>query len=765
MTAGGRTVATCLGCTLVVSILPGPALGAEKGGAAPAACLDRLYRNTHPARCLAMEVSVRREVPRLQMVYRFARRSPKADLGGVAPADAKTPKLKRQAIPFGVAYASDRPRCTIQVTSLSPGVLIETDASALDLFLGAKTPPQWLAWRAGGKTVVRPAKGRVPLGRLDEPWLLAWWGSRTPVKSAPVEYLKQYNRTFDQPLLILLQRPVQSIEAAADRWRLRFAGSAGVVVLMPLLGLNSPTGEQTHRWAKNLPTEVLVGARAGARRMRSVPVAVSETCELTDSGVRITESFTHRAIKDHWNTPAEPWAMLPPIFGLARAMGGPVELARPAKAQAKDLPWLASFGPLTVLDESRRVSFTIRIPQLAQILARRPVWFSGPRASKKHQVLLAQLRAEIDKVLAVNEHMAPFCNLGAGIKGNWHWGNPAETIITLSWALPFLEPAKADALKAYLRKEFEACDPLEISHAPLGAGARRELYHWDPAGKWAKLRFAKNPWRTPNLLNLYAVSQYVDSAGGRAAAKRLWPRVRQYLARFLEAGGTVWDGGESAFAQDGLRFGAQANLNAHVSGYLGYTRLARLAGDKQAERLGTCLLARGLAVLYAAAYYHQYLIDRGLREGLVNFPPRFFCDTEKFQANRLASFSAGGLYFGNGFREMEMPYHFLVDLTPEIGEFLHAYCRRPVAVTVKWMMWKNPGCWLNRGLRPFPSAQGEHWIIEPWVPWTNFLGLAEVVRPPADELYHYVGDSRARFGDLYYIQRLALALRAYERQH
>jgi hypothetical protein len=47
------------------------------------------------------------------------------------------------------------------------------------------------------------------------------------------------------------------------------------------------------------------------------------------------------------------------------------------------------------------------------------------------------------------------------------------------------------------------------------------------------------------------------------------------------------------------------------------------------------------------------------------------------------------------------------------------------------------------------------------VPWTNFLALSLAIQLPPEELYYYVGDSRARFGDLCYIQRLALALRAF----
>jgi len=39
--------------------------------------------------------------------------------------------------------------------------------------------------------------------------------------------------------------------------------------------------------------------------------------------------------------------------------------------------------------------------------------------------------------------------------------------------------------------------------------------------------------------------------------------------------------------------------------------------------------------------------------------------------------------------------------------------------------------------------------------------FGRVAQEDADELCWYVGDSRARFGDLHHLQRLALALRDY----
>jgi len=742
------------------------AVGISLACTAGAGELTRLY--TRPQmRSLAMQLRLRprwvKKGPLLQglfIEYAMARGGSRANLGFIQPAGIGQTKAKVVTSKWGGGLRIEEPAFEVSAAPICPGVVVKTAVSRVEFFGGLKVLPQFLAWSANGKVQVKPATGTVPIGRMDQPWLLAWWGEKTPVTIRQGdEYLKHFSRSADHPVLLLPQHPVKSVQVGKDRWTVSFATKAGTVVIMALYGLNNPTGRETAGWAKGLPPQVAAQARDWARRMRRVPTDVTETYQLVKDGVRITEKFQYQDIDDAWKTPKQSWAFLPPIFGLARATGGPIEVT----GAARDLPWLGSFGPLTVVDGRDSISFTIKIPQLEGYISKEPVWLKGEKADPRFRVLRDQLREEIDKILAVNEHMAPFHNLGAGIGGNWHWGNPGETIITLTWALPFLEPAKAAALKDYIKREFEAYDPLRISFAPFGKGARREFHDWDPTGKWEKSGFARSPRTSKNLHNLYAVWQYVANVAGKEAGKALWPRVKKYLEEDLPKAAYVWDGGESSAPQEQFRFKRMVNTTARLNGYLAYTRFARLAGDKEAESLGTCLFARGLAVTYAMAHYNQYLIDRGLQEGLVNFPPAFFCANERFQANRLPSFRANGLYFGNGFRQMEMPYHFFVDLSPEVGQFLHDYCRDPVTVTVKWMMWKCPTCWLNKGLRPFPSAQGEHWIIEPWVPWTNFLALSLAMRLPPDELYYYVGDGRAKFGDLYYIQRLALALRAWAR--
>jgi hypothetical protein len=200
-------------------------------------------------------------------------------------------------------------------------------------------------------------------------------------------------------------------------------------------------------------------------------------------------------------------------------------------------------------------------------------------------------------------------------------------------------------------------------------------------------------------------------------------------------------------------------LNSRLSGYLGYVRLARRAGDKEAEALGIALLARGLAITHAMAHYHQYLFEQGQADGLVNMPLGFSQDA-RFHGYRLPMLQSEGLVFGVGFRNHEMPLKFFTDLSPEVATFLRRDCAKPATLSMKWTQWKCPGLWMNRGLAPFNSFQHENWLMEPWVPWAHFLGLSATAMP-ANDLCWYVADSPAKFGDLYYIQRLCLALRAF----
>lgn len=713
--------------------------------------------------------------------------------GGVAPSGGEPLKLKPVSEPMRRGFFDVERGFEITCSRLHPGAVVKSSAGKIDLFVGLGRKvgsnvlhlPQSVAWSAGGKVIVTPATGSLDLSGMDEPWLLVWWGNESPgfplSLGADLNQNVSYDhrRPYDFPLVILLQNQATELAVKEDRWTLSFGKTTGTVVLLPLSGqlpqAFNKTGEtvagpywnpgphpvyesSTVKWKTGLPESIIAEVRSWAGRMRRLPNAVEEEFRVLPDGIEITERFEYVEIGDAWKTPSRPWAILPPIFSLSKVNGELIEVQQ----QARDLRWLGGFGPLTVVDGSDTLTYRIKIPQLDRYLFEmdRPVAGRVPN-SPKEKIVRKILNEEIEKILAAGKHLAPFRNNPNYPGANWHWGNPGETIVSLIWALPWLDDQRAEKLKAYIKSEYKAYDPLESSFAPLAEGVRREHHLWDPDGRIAKSRWAKKSDATPNPYNLYAAWLYVRDIAGKQAGHVLWPRVKEFFQQQLELEEFSWDAGESIRRIPSKQMRAQySNLNARLASYLAYARFARLAGDDEAEQLGRCLLARGLVVKHAQAYYHHDLARTGLRRGLEPpWPPGMFTGDKDFRGFFLAGLAPGGLDFHRMFRGTDAPYAYFYDLTPEIGQFLYDYCHKPVKACVGYVNWWNPGIWSNKGDRVFP--QGEYFIIEPWIPWVNFLAVATAVQAPPDELSHQLGETRAKLGDLYYIQRLALTLRAY----
>ena len=483
------------------------------------------------------------------------------------------------------------------------------------------------------------------------------------------------------------------------------------------------------------------------------PTAVRTALAVTETGVRATETFVFPA------DAGEVWAALPSGFALAQVMGGPVQVDGPAR----DVGVSGPFGPLVVLEGSDTIAYTVSIPGLKDYLFDRPAWTNAPKDSPFYNALRDRLREEIDKILTLGrEGMAPFVHRGTGSNPTLQWNSPAETIIALCWALPFLEPARQEALRGYIREFYEKYDPLVFTAIEPSVGARREYYDIRPVdariGRAALGR---------DMHGLYAVWQYVESVAGANAAKDVLPAIRSFLNAEMNFN---WDAGENTgtFRARGVIW---STMNNRINGYIGAARLARLADDTATEQLAVALLARAAAVRVGQAHFHQWLIrsehpdafkqfEHSLR-GLVHVPQGAFGQPEGWMANQLPLVEGGGLHFSAGFRRMDLPYVFLNELTPELGQLLHDHARTPIETAARYIMWKVPGCWLMRGPKDFRAGQGEDWVPQPYFGWITFMTLATVLREPPEELAWYVGDSVARFGDMFYLQRLAMALRAF----
>src|SRR5690606_22392879 len=101
-----------------------------------------------------------------------------------------------------------------------------------------------------------------------------------------------------------------------------------------------------------------------------------------------------------------------------------------------------------------------------------------------------------------------------------YWSNPADTIYTLLRARPHLTPALRTRLDTYLKAEFNAYPPYEITHIGWKDGAAREVFTLPPevqAGRAAYIPLKQVtgfPGWTYNPFGFYAMWKYAEAYGG-----------------------------------------------------------------------------------------------------------------------------------------------------------------------------------------------------------------------------------------------------------
>ena len=187
-------------------------------------------------------------------------------------------------------------------------------------------------------------------------------------------------------------------------------------------------------------------------------------------------------------------------------------------------------------------------------------------------------------------HLAPWLFLvnvpgsGADDRGDVYWHNPAETLYLLAEAAPLLSPESRKALTEYLRAEREGFPPEKQRSVPFAEGARREFC--EPAKallkKWEEKNLGYLTKSPPDIWSLYGLARYYELIGEKPTGE-VMACCREIVARSLEHrdwATLYWRRGHTP------AFNAVHGVNQLFAGLIGYIRLARLAGDKEAENLG-----------------------------------------------------------------------------------------------------------------------------------------------------------------------------------
>jgi len=333
-----------------------------------------------------------------------------------------------------------------------------------------------------------------------------------------------------------------------------------------------------------------------ADKAEAISAAVEETYayDAASDTVSVAVKFDRRG-----------FAPLPPMLAVAVKYGFPAEFqTKPAETGA-----VTPLGPLMGFDGAD--GYTWKIKGLARYVLQRPVLGGGQPPKELQDALDAQ----VAKVLA-RGHLAPWLVLvnvpgsDPDGRGDVYWDDPAETLYLLAEAAPVLRVEATGVLRQYLETERPAWPPETRSALPYATGVRRETFGPSPAllKKWEESILGWRTKRPPGLWSLYGLARYADAAGEKPS-KEVMDKCRDIVNQSLEHRDWTtlyWLRGHTP------EFNAVHGANRFFAGAVGCIRLARMAGDKDAEALGWGLLARAAALRFAMGKYAQFMSDAHL---------------------------------------------------------------------------------------------------------------------------------------------------------
>lgn len=705
---------------------------------------------------------------------------------------------------------------------LTPAVLVHAE-SDLDLLAGTKyigqylrrqepredpkssrrtpvgtTLPALCAFRQGDKVVTQTLKDlqRGLPGDLHKKWILLWYGEGSffqSVKAAGLDLNGRpaNNRTWsryaykaDSPLLLLFDSPVRSITAEDDAVRVRFADGKGKVMIVPILGESLPPAAESGLWKDGLPEAIVKRCDWWSDHAGKYPLGVTESYryDASTDTVTVAEQFQFAPFRDGSSFAAP----VPAIVATASLEGFPIEFS--TRPEDPDLvtsagSWLAVPGV---------ESYEIRFPGLGKYVRPRPT-----PAGTAPAPLLAELRDQVGRIVAAG-HLAPWFPVGKNAPG-WYYqrytqdlvhGYPGEVLAALAEALGYLKPEMRRQAIEYMRRERREYPPEEISHLFGGQGARRESYAFTFSPGYLADRPPRgtanniNVMRSNNFfvrhklihpLAMYQLAAYYQAVGKTDLPQR-WQKILAIRRPFLAAadwatGSTYqWPGQISVYS---YQWGGTTLLNTSIwhgnggvidadyffAASIGQIRLARLAGDAEAEQQGWGLLARSAALRFALGKMRDHLYGKGILMAPPDGPrwhspeedvrPVYMLDEYGMtlsNVSRNAGHTGGLIPLYGAVPEVALFAHDF--LSEETGRFYKTY----EEVLPDWAL-----AWGGSALRR------ESNLCFPTDSYQVFLANALALDERPDWLERHLDVPWQVRGDLYYLRKLIETIRAYQR--
>jgi len=696
------------------------------------------------------------------------------------------------------AYGDQQLKLT--TSRLTPAVLVQSSATALNLFAGAVPTykfdgtkvnsmgdapsfPKYVAFGGESGAAISAIGAQPTAVPANTRWLLLWYGEQSHFVDTrkPLSYINlpaSNAYQADVPMLVLFQTaPTQIQRGAQGGVQLSFGATggttSGAIGLMPLYGRQTLPVAQTEAWGAALPAEVLQKANIWAARQCQFPLTAREEYVYDEFADRasVIERFTYQQV-----CAGAPFAPLPPMLGLAKdGLGVHVDGALISDA----LP--TEFGPLTGIENAS--SYTWSMTGLADLVRARRVAGNGAVSPELQQALADQVQQIVQA-----GHLRPWIFID-GVprhteRGDLYWANPADTLIHLSQAVLALpDGAARNALLGYLSSERTNYPPETQFNLGLQDGAVRPGYtgYWDDwEFQWTQGRADAIQQRVP-LWNAYALSQYADVMEEAPSIGTM-----QTLSAVLDAEMRERDWA-SMYWFEGFqdRSVAVVNANRHFAGLLGYARLATRAKDIAAWQLALPLLAKAAVLRAGMVLYPRYLYQAQLQE--LPAPAAAQADWQVQQtagnwngylfnvdwrsgdddARQVTFLNQYGVYLydhsgteGGDASACCFPHPYLTayrDLTPELAQVLgklgptaQVYAAKVKALFPLWYASFAEG-----------TLGHEHNLSHPVDAFQIFLAEAYLGKASGDTLTNYIDIPYLQTGDLFYVQKLAETVLAY----
>jgi hypothetical protein len=659
-------------------------------------------------------------------------------------------------------------KAALTVSRLSPAVLIESAARGVTLGWAGK--PKYVACVRGGE-VAAVSAGNLDGAKLSEPWLLVWFGDATPLRGWSVPFdvedehgvskprLQQEPPPVDLPVLVRLERSPSSIAAVGTNLALSFARPAGKIAVMPLFGGRVFLPQETEAWRSGLPGDVLAQCRLWSAKLRDYPLRVEEAfaANAGEGVLEVRQRFWWASFDDDWKTPRANAMPVPPMLAAALGGGAPVEffcegqMVRPVDYHLMDTP-----GKAMGVERSDGYVYLIRGLRELVRPERHPVP-AAPAARPCQQ----KLERHVAEMVEAGP-LRPLLYIYGGIGGTWfshfHWGRSAELAAAIAEAHPYLSKQLQPRAVAYLQGEWRRYPPLRFDRGRYGFGRLRTPYEF-PWAEMRQLAYAlqrEEAYRRNDFFHeLYGLEAYLALTGEKpppGLKDEATKLAGQFLARqdWAILGPSRLMDARDRHAVFYYNLQGAATYNRWLAGAIGFTRLARRFGWKDAEPLGWYLVGKFAMARVAHARYVAAVYEGGCVRGRAEDDNRALLHVDP----TCAVVGRGPLEMGVHQNQELPPFY---DLTEEVGRLLGRCARRECEVYLDHLDRSVPLWYVSEAPKQGATEQRtcplQHHS-------GNVLAQYWVLGKRGEAFTRYLDTTRF-LGDLYYIRNLAAAIESF----